>query len=125
MKSQTLVIDLVRNWLPSNDRDDYIHKNLEHFNIVVVSYDADYPGMEKAEVKIIWDRIDSVDQTDRKDVHESIMLTVGKFAHAMGIQINVIRHEGLMTYVSFKNVELKNVESFDWLDIELPPKELQ
>lgn len=122
MKSQTLVIDLVRNWLPSNDRGDYVHKALEYFDIAVVSYDADYPGMEKAEVKIIWDQLDPID-SERVELLKAVHLVTQQFEQAMGIGCTAVRHEGLMTYMSFKNRELVNVDNFDFLDLTISPKD--
>lgn len=123
MKSQTLVIDLIRNWLPSSDRDNYIHKALEYFDIAVVSYDPDYPGTEKAEVKIIWDHVEALGDPKRVELSKAISDVTKRFEVIIGTHCVAISHEGAVTHMSFKNTEFKQIENFDWLKLELKPKE--
>lgn len=120
MKSQKLIIDLVRNWIPRRATESFLHRNLDLCDVIVVNSDPEYPGLEKVEGTVIWDRIylkDDERQIERDAlVHELFR----KFAVATGTTISCIKHVGLMTYVDFKNVELENVEDMEWMSSLLP-----
>lgn len=124
MKSQTLVIDLVRNWLPTRNTEDYLHHYMDAFDVVVVNTTPEYPGMERIQGKVIWPHVYELNderQTERDlQVHELFR----KFAVATGAVITSIRHDGKMTFVDFKNKELKNVEDMEWISVPLI-KEIQ
>lgn len=124
MKSQKLIVDMVRNWIPKRTTESFLHRSMDHCDVIVVNSDPEYPGMEKAEGTVIWDHIYQLDdprQTERdKLVHELFR----KFCVATGTTILSIKHAGLMTFVDFKNKEFKNVEDMEWISVPLV-KEIQ
>lgn len=119
MKSQTLVIDTVRNWLPNSRSPEWEKQSLEGFDVITVLSDPEYPGMEKIQGKVIWNELGKIDDVDNAVRNQLINTVARKFAKATGTKFTGVKHIDQMTYLDFKGETINNVEGFDWLDIEL------
>lgn len=119
MKSQTLVIDLVRNWLPSSHTPQWEKHEMDGFDIILVLTDPEYPGMEKIQGKVIWEKIDSQEDRSNADRDQLIHVVVRKFAKATGTKFIGAKHVDKMTYLDFKGESIQNAVGFDWVDVEL------
>lgn len=119
MKTQTLVIDLIRNWLPTRNTEDYLHQSMNDFDVVVVNTEPEYPGLERIQGKVIWDHLYTLDEPRHTERDIQIKELFRKFAVATGSVINSIRHDGKMTYIDYKVKELVNVENLEWINVPL------
>lgn len=123
MNSQNLVVDMVRNWHKHPDNDGFVTKELELFNITLVSYPEEYPGTAEFKVIVLWDHYQETPNVDHtlSDLQRVIYETIQRFAIGVNCKVNEVKHTGLTTYAKLKSSTPKNVENFEWL--ELNPEE--
>lgn len=121
MNSQILIIDLVRNWHTLGNNARFASKDLEHFTLSLVNQPVEYEGTEDFSVIVLWNELESKPKAEgeRNPVHDLIHETVKKFAIGVGCRTTQVNHEGRTTKVKLKIEEAKNVESFEWLEINL------
>lgn len=119
MKTQTLVIDLVRNWLPSSHTPQWEKQSLDGFDVIIVLSEPEYPGMEKIQGKVIWFELDDMDDQTNLERNRLINEVIRKFAKATETKFIGAKHVDRMTYLDFKGESIQNTDGFDWLDIEL------
>lgn len=123
MNTQNLVVDMIRNWHKHPDNEGFMTKELEHFNVTLVSFPEEYPGTAEFKVIILWPQLqDTPNPTnDLNGLQRAIYETIQRFAIGVNCKVNEVKHDGLTTYTKLKSASPKNVEAFEWL--ELDPKE--
>lgn len=123
MNSQNLVVDMIRTWHKHPDNEGFMTKELEPFNVTLVTYPEEYPGTAEFKAIILWDEAQQKPNADTvpSELQKVINETIKRFAIGVNAQINQVRHDNLTTYVKFKTSKPKNVEGFEWL--ELNPEE--
>lgn len=121
MNSQILIIDLVRNWHTLGNNSRFASKDLEYFTLSLVNQPVEYEGTEDFSVIVLWNDVEDKPKAEgeRNLVHDLIHETVKKFAIGVGCRTSQVNHEGRTTKVKLKIEEAKNVESFEWLEINL------
>ncbi|ABY63247.1 hypothetical protein ST201phi2-1p424 [Pseudomonas phage 201phi2-1] len=119
MKTQTLVIDLIRNWLPNATTGLWAKHSMEGFDIITVLTEPEYPGLEKIQGKVIWAEDGVIDDKANAERNLLIHQVARKFAKATETVLIGVRHVDRITYLDFKGESIKNVEGFDWVDVVL------
>lgn len=119
MNSQQLVVDLTDWWLGGLKEIPSLQCKLDIGNVVVLNSEPDYPGMEKIQGKVMWNRVYKLDDPRMPERDLLIHELFRKFAVATGSTIVSIRHVDLVTYIDYKVTELKNVTDMEWMSVEL------
>lgn len=98
-------------------------KELELFNVTLVSYQEEFPGTAEFRVTILWDQIQEKPNEghDPSDLQRSIDETIKQFAIGVNCKVNEVKHVGLTTHAKLKSTTPKNVDGWEWLNLD--PKE--
>lgn len=119
MNSQNLVVDMVRSWHKHPDNDGFITKELENFNVTMVSFPEEYPGTAEFKVIVLWDHYQEKPNADHElsDLQKDIDATIKRFEIGVNCRANEVKHVGLTTYMKLKSTKPKNVDGFEWLEL--------
>ncbi len=121
MKSQALIIDQIRNWMPPSNCGLWEKKAFDDFDLIIVTTEPDYPGLEKVHgtvlfVPLAWDEIKPYDEGD-----VIVGQIIRKFAQVTGTRWVGAYNNGGVTHLDFKGSPTFNVTGFDWIDVKLIP----
>lgn len=121
MKSQSLTIDVTKLEVSRLRTDRYLHRRCDHADLVVISKDADYPGMERIQARVMWDPEHSFALGAPCDADRDLWIhqIVRRFAKATGSTVLNMRHVDNITYIDYKVKELVNVADMEWTTLEL------
>jgi hypothetical protein len=120
MNCQHLVVDFIRNWHKHPDNEGFMTKELESFNVTLVTFPEEYPGTAAFKAIILWDygqdkpNADTVATDRQKEVFDMVK----RFAVGVNAKIIEVKHDRLTTYVKLKPTNPKNVEAWEWLDLK-------
>lgn len=120
MNTQILVVDLVRNWHTLDDNSRFATKEMEHFALSMITVPAAFEGAEEFSAVVLWDELpqptaEGEPWLDKLGINEVIR----KFAIATGNRMVHVVHDNHTTKVKMKSDKARNVENFDWLEINL------
>lgn len=121
MKSQLLVIDMIRNWvcgrLAGDDTVTVLEK--EYAKLTLVTRDPEYYGNPEFEIRLLCARHIGVDERNAND--ESIHQLIRSFQHSFGLKFGVSKVEGLTTTVTFKTTDkTQNHLDWNWVEVKAP-----
>lgn len=121
MNSQFLIVDLVRSWHKHPDNALFSTKELEHFNITLVSIPVEFEGTEEFKAMILWDKLpdgpaeDATPTELQKEIHD----TIKRFAIGINAKITQVVHDNRTTKITLKTTAPKNVEAYEWLELKV------
>lgn len=125
MKSQTVIVDTIRNWKsPSYLKyDALIEHEVDYAKLFLATTEPEYYGNPEFQMIIFWDELQPIDSKEPRN--EMINQLMRSFVHQWKLVIKCIRHDGLTTYVDCKATpETKECDNFDWIDVVAPKAEL-
>lgn len=121
MKSQLLIVDLIRTWRCGRlgAEDTVIELEVDYGRLSLVTREPEYFGNAEFEMMVLFDKDRAIDEHPPCDA--MIHQLMRSFAYHWGLTIKVIRHEGLTTTVEFKSSDkTQNLNNWDWVDVIAP-----
>lgn len=121
MNTQILVIDLIRNWHKLEGNTQFVSKDLDNCTVTLVTTPVEFEGTEDFKVLILWDQIPDKPAVDSVPtaLQQDIFNITKRFCVGVNAKIHSVVNDRHTTQIKLKSSAPKNVESFEWLDLEI------